>query len=112
MTWEKVDKTLDLNTGFDGTHQERINNSRLLVVVGHNAADEGWLGGHQHIDQVVQLVAEVGAHSLEVGHLGGGLGLHHHPLLPPAVTGWRQILLLLGLSRVVGVDFAEERAIL
>ena len=43
------------------------------MVVRHNATDEGWLGGHQHIDQVVQLVAEVGAHSLEVGHLGGGL---------------------------------------
>ena len=61
MTWEKVDKTLDKNTGFDGTHQERINNTRLLVVVGHNATDEGRLSGHQHVDQVVQLVAEVGS---------------------------------------------------
>ena len=79
-----MDKTLDKNTGYDGTHQERINNTRLLVVVGHNAADEGGLGGHQHVDQVVQLVAEVGAHSLEVGHLGGSLGLHVL-LLPQSV---------------------------
>ena len=43
------------------------------MVVRHNATDEGGLGGHQYVDQVVQLVAEVGTHSLEVGHLGGSL---------------------------------------
>ena len=53
------------------------------MVVRHNATDEGGLGGHQHVDQVVQLVAEVGAHRLEVRHLGSRLRLHHHPLLAP-----------------------------
>ena len=67
---------------FDA-HQEGIDDSWLLVVVGHDAADEGGLGGHQHVDQVVQLVPEVGAHRLEVRHLGGRLRLHHHPLLAP-----------------------------
>ena len=94
------------------THQERIDDTRLLVVVGHNATDERGLGGHQHVDQVVQLVPEVGADGLEVGHLCGRLGLHHHPLFTPAVAGWGQILLFLGLSGMVGVDFAEKRTIL
>ena len=85
---------------------------KLLVGVRHDATDEAGFGRHQHVDQVVQLVPEVGADGLEVGHLCSRLGLHHHPLLPPAVTGWRQVLLLLGLSGVVGVDFAEESAIL
>ena len=85
---------------------------KLLVGVRHDATDEAGFGRHQHVDQVVQLVPEVGADGLEVGHLGSRLGLHHHPLLPPAVAGRRQILLLLGLSRVVGVDFDEERAVL
>ena len=80
------------------------------MVVRDNATDEGGLGGHQHVDQVVQLVAEVGAHSLEIGHLGGGLGLHHHPLLAPPVAGGRKVLLLLGLARVVHVDLAHEGA--
>ena len=80
------------------------------MVVRDNATDEGGLGGHQHVDQVVQLVAEVGAHSLEVGHLGGSLGLHHHPLLAPPVAGGRQVLLLLGLTRAVHVDLAHEGA--
>ena len=92
------------------THQERIDDTRLLVVVWHNATDEGGLGGHQHVDQVVQLVPEVGAHSLEVGHLGGSLGLHHHPLLAPPVAGGRKVLLLLGLARVVHVDLVHEGA--
>ena len=94
---------------FDA-HQEGIDDSWLFVVIRHNAADEGGLGGHQHVDQVVQLVAEVGAHRLEVRHLGGGLRLHHHPLLAPPVAGGRQVLLLLGLARVVGVDLAHEGA--
>ena len=80
------------------------------MVVRHNAADEGGLSAHQHVDQVVELILEVGADSLEVGHLGGSLGLHHHPLLAPPVAGGRQVLLLLGLARVVGVDLAHEGA--
>ena len=80
--------------------------------IGNDAADEGRLSRHQHVDQVVQLVPEVGADSLEVGHLCGRLGLHHHPLFTPAMSWWGQILLLLGLSRMVGIDFAEKRTIL
>ena len=43
---------------FDA-HQEGIDDSWLLVVVGHDAADEGGLRRHQHVDQVVQLVLHV-----------------------------------------------------
>merc|ERR1719239_1491532 len=57
----------------------------FFVCIGNDAADEGRLGRHQHVDQVVQLVPEVGADGLEVGHLCGRLGLHHHPLFTPAV---------------------------
>ena len=85
---------------------------KLLVGIRHNATDEAGFGRHQHVDQVVQLVPEVGADGLEVGHLCSRLGLHHHPLLSPAVTWWRQILLFLCLSRVVSIDFNEKRAIL
>ena len=80
------------------------------MIVGHNATDEGGFSGHQHVDQVVQLISEVGADSLEVGHLGGSLGLHHHPLLAPPVAWWRQILLFLGLAGVVHVDFIHQGA--
>ena len=92
--------------------KEGIHLARLFVGIGNNAADERRLGRHQHVDQVVQLVPEVGADGLEVGHLCGRLGLHHHPLLTPAMTRWWQILLFLGLSGMVGVDFAEKRTIL
>ena len=80
------------------------------MIVGHNATDEGGFSGHQHVDQVVQLISEVGADSLEVGHLGGSLGLHHNPLLAPPVAWWRQILLFLGLAGVVHVDFIHQGA--
>ena len=80
------------------------------MIVGHNAADERGLSTHQHVDQVVQLVPEVGADSLEVGHLCGSLRLHHDPLLsPPVARGW-QVLLFLGLAGVISVDFNHEGA--
>ena len=82
----------------------------LFVIVGHNATNEGGFSRHQHVDQVVQLISEVGADSLEVGHLCGRLGLHHHPLLSPPVPGGWQVLLLLGLPRVVHVDLIHEGA--
>ena len=92
--------------------KEGIHLARLFVRIGNDAPDEGRLSRHQHVDQVVQLVPEVGADGLEVGHLCGRLGLHHHPLFTPAVAWWWQILLLLRLSRMVGIDFAEKRTIL
>ena len=88
-------------------HKEGVNDARLFVVVGHNATDERGLGGHQHVHQVVKLILEVGAHRLEVGHLGSSLGLDHHSLLSPSVAGDGQIFLLLGLAWVVGVDLIE-----
>ena len=80
------------------------------MIVGHNATNEGGFSRHQHVDQVVQLISEVGADSLEVGHLGGSLRLHHHPLLSPPVAWGRQVLLFLGLARVIHVDFIHEGA--
>ena len=83
---------------------------KLLVGVRHDATDEAGFGRHQHVDQVVQLVTEVGADGLEVGHLCSSLGLHHDPLLsPPVARGW-QVLLFLGLARVISVDFNHEGA--
>ena len=82
----------------------------LFVVVGHDATNEGRLSRHQHVDQVVQLISEVGADGLEVGHLCGSLGLHHHPLLASPVSWGRQVLLLLGLARMIHVDFIHEGA--
>ena len=35
--------------------EEGVDEARLLYVVGHDAADEARLGGHQHVDQVVKL---------------------------------------------------------
>ena len=93
-------------------HQEGVDLPGLLVVVRHNAADEGRLSRHQHVDQVVQLISEVGADSLEVGHLCGRLGLHHHPLLSPPVPGGWQVLLLLGLAWVIRVDLNHQGACL
>ena len=54
-------------------NKEGVDHSGLLVVVGHNATDEGGLSCHQHVDQAVQLVPKVGADSLEAGHLGSSL---------------------------------------
>merc|ERR1719249_330010 len=88
--------------------QEGVNLAGFLVVVGHNATDEGRFSRHQHVDQVVQLIPEVGADSLEVGHLCGGLRLHHNPLLTPPVSWWRKILLFLGLAGVIHIDLAHE----
>ena len=39
--------------------EEGVDEARLLDVVGHDAADEGGLRRHQHVDQVVQLVLRV-----------------------------------------------------
>ena len=39
--------------------EEGVDEARLLDVVGHDAADEGGLSRHQHVDQVVQLVLQV-----------------------------------------------------
>ena len=82
----------------------------LLVGIRHNATDEAGFSRHQHVDQVVQLISEVGADSLEVGHLCSSLGLHNNPLLSPPVSRGRKVLLFLGLTRVVHVDFIHEGA--
>ena len=82
----------------------------LFVIVGHNATDKGGLSRHQHVDQVVQLISEVAADGFEVGHLCGGLGLHHDPLLSPPMSWGRQVLFLLGLARMIHVDFKHEGA--
>ena len=92
--------------------QEGINNSRLLVIVWNNASDEGRFRGHQHVDQVVQLILEVGADSLEVGHLGGSLGLDHHPLLSSSMSRRWKIFFFLCLSRMVRVTFDHQVAAL
>ena len=88
--------------------KEGVNNAGLLVIVGDNATDEAWLSGHQHVDQVVQLILEVGGDSLEVGHLGGSLGLDDNSLLSSPVAGGREVLLLLGLSRMVRIAFNHQ----
>ena len=88
--------------------KEGVNNSGLLVIVRDNATDEAWLSGHQHVDQVIELILEVGADCLEVGHLGGSLGLDDNSLLSSPVSRGREILLLLGLSRMVRVALNHE----
>ena len=52
--------------------------SSVRLPVGHDATDEAWLCGHEHVDEVVELVSEVGANGLEVGHLGSGLRFDHN----------------------------------
>ena len=90
--------------------KEGVNNAGLLVIVGHNATDERGLSAHQHVDQVVQLILEIRADSLEVGHLGCSLRLDHNPLLASPTSWGRQILLLLCLSRVVTPPLHHQRA--
>ena len=89
-------------------HEETVDKARLLVVVGHNATDKGGLRGHEHVDQIVQLISEVGADRLEVGHLGRRLGLDNNALLTAAMAGRRQVLFLLGLTRVVGIALLHQ----
>ena len=83
---------------------------KLLVGVRHDATDEAGFGRHQHVDQVVQLVPEVGADGLEVGHLGRRLGLDHDAPLAATVARRGEVLLLLGLAGMVHQALVEEGA--
>ena len=80
------------------------------MIVRDNTTNEGWFSCHQHVDQVVELILEVRADSLEVGHLGSSLGLDHDPLLTSPVSRRRQILFLLGLARMIRVALNHQSA--